>query len=128
MPDPSAPPSAELIGRPRVPAWRPDPRYAPRLLLRAAVTWAALRLGLSLSMTFDAERGIPLAQLLVLNPEAALALVALVPVAITADARLKHEPLLYANLCMGPAWRIGIAAAVAGTAEVCLTAWLRTVP
>lgn len=128
MSDPSLPPpSAELIGRPRVPAWRPDPRYAPRLLLRAAVTWATLRLGIFLSLAFNAERGDPPLQPLRLNPEAALALVAAVVIAITADARLKREPLFYGNLCMGPAWRIGIAAAVAGTAEVCMAAWLRGV-
>lgn len=127
MPDPSAPPSDQLIGRPRISAWLPDPRYAPRLLLRAAVTWAALRLGLFIAQAFNAERGQPRLQPLVLNPEAALALVSAVVVAIMVDARRKHEPIFYANLCMGPAWRIAIAAGVAGVAEVCMAAWLRTV-
>jgi hypothetical protein len=127
MLDASAPPSAAPIGRPRVPAWIPDPRYAPRLLLRAAVTWAALRLGLFLALAFQAERGDPLLPTLVLNPEAALALVSAVVIAIQVDARLKREPIFYANLCMGRAWRIGIAAVVAGTAEFCMTAWLRMV-
>lgn len=127
MPDPSAPPSGQLIGRPRVSAWIPDPRYAPRLLLRAAVTWAVLRLGLFIGQAFNAERGQPPLQPLVLKPEAALALVSAVVIAILADARRKREPIFYANLCMGLPWRIGIAAGVAGTAEVCMAAWLRTV-
>lgn len=112
---------------PRVRAWLPDPQYAPRLFLRAAVTWLSLRLALFIGMAFQRlDPSLQPLELLELRPPAALALVVMVVIAVLVDARFKREPVFYANLCMGAPWRVGIPLAVAGTGEVCMALWLRS--
>lgn len=96
----------------------PDPRDLPRLVVRGAALWLAVRIGVAVVMMMSPGLKSPGRSILDLAPPAAAAVVLIVAVGAAGEARRARETLFAANLGRHPAGPSGVAAAVAAVLEL----------